>query len=212
MGWTDAYELRDHQTFTQQSVLNVWHVERSDASVVAGEIITAYIDTVMPDIRAIQPDTLDHTLIECQSLSEPTDFASATFTPSAGLLAGTTLTAFNAAAIQFNRRRTDMKNGQKRWVAGNEAQAVGNLWAAGFMVLLNALGTKILTTWQRTASPGVPVCEYVIVQRVCDKFDTEGRCVKYRLPETLAEYLSYQPLTFIARDTIRSQTSRKRLI
>lgn len=212
MAWTDAYEIKDKQSYTQQQVLNIFHVERADTGVTAEEILTAYVDSITGIIRVIQPLSLTHDVLECQSLSDPGDFATATFTPNAGLLSGNALSAFSAATIQFNRRRTDMKNGQKRFVAGNEANIVGNIWTTAFVDLMDDVGDAMVADWERAASPGVPVCNYVIIQRICDEVDAEGKCIRYRLPENVSEYLSYQPLTFISRDTIRSQVSRKRLI
>lgn len=212
MAYADLYEIRDRQTYTDQQVLNVYHAERLSGGFGATQVGQSFIDSVMPDVLNIQPSQLTHDLIEVQSISEPTDFASLTFSPNVGLLTGQSNSSFMAAAIQFNRLRTDMKHGQKRWVAGSETEASGNDWITSFVTLLTTLANAVIANWEETANPGVPVARFTIVKRVCKTFDAGGKCLVYELPQVLDDYVNYFPTTFIVRDTIRSQVSRKRLV
>lgn len=212
MAFTDLYQIKDHQSFDGQALLNVYQCEKLNPAFDADDVLFSYLDTVVPLLLIIQPIVLTHTSFECQSVSDPLDFATGTITPNAGLLAGQALTNFTSAAIQFNRLRTDMKNGQKRWAAGTETQIAGNGWEAGFRTDLDDLGQVIINNWERDADPGVPVASYCIVKRVCETTDPAGKCIVYRLPEDQTEYVSYFPTSFIVRTNARSQVSRKVLL
>ncbi len=212
MGFTDAYEIRDRQTYTGQQVLNVYHCEKLNPAFDSNDVALAYRGTVMDAILAVQPSQLTHDVIEVQSLSEPTDFATLTFTPNVGLLTGQSGSAFTAATIQFNRLRTDMKNGQKRWVAGSETEMSGNDWITSFLVDLDVLAQAVIANWIDPAVPGVPVATFAIIKRICTTSPSPPCVGGYRLPKDTDPYIAYFPTSYIVRDTIRSQVSRKRLI
>lgn len=211
MAYADLYELRDKQDLGGQDVLNIYHVEKADPAYEADDIAQAYLDSIMPSILLMQPDDLQHSVIEVESLADPLDFATLTFTPNAGLLSGSALSTFSAAAIQFNRRRTDMKNGQKRWLAGIETRIAVNTWDATMIGLIDDVGDALVADWELTADPGVKVCEYVIIKRICVGSPPPDPCVTYRLPDDDAELVMYHPIAFITRDKVRSQVSRKKL-
>ncbi len=213
MAFSDLYQILDNQDVGGQRILNVYQVTKLNPAFDSADVLLAYLDTVYDDVRAIQPDTLTHGVVEVASLSDPLDFATGTRTPDIGLLAGNPLASFVAATIQFNRLRTDIKNGQKRWVAGNEGTVTGNFWTAAFNTLLATLGTTLISQWEDAASPGIPVCSLIILKRFCTTSPSPPCVGGYRLPENDAEAaISYIPTSFSARDTVRSQTSRKRLV
>ncbi len=212
MAFADLYEIRDRQSRLGQEILNVYHAERADVAFEAIDVGTAFLDTFIPSLLAIQSTFTVHSVIDVQSLDDPSDFTSITFSPNTGVRVGAQLSTFNAAAVQYNRRRTDMKNGQKRWDAGLETDIAGNAWAAPFLADLDVAAAALLNDWERTAIPGVKVAEYVIIKRVCIVTPPPVPCPGYRLPKDDAELILYHPITFIARATARSQVSRKQLI
>ena len=212
MAFSDWYEIIDTQSTSGQIVLNVYHVQKLSPAFGANDVLSAYIDTVVPQVLAVQPISLSHDSFSARSLSEPTDFAASTISPNIGTLSGVALSTFTAATIQFNRLRTDMKNGQKRWVAGTEAQVVTNIWSAALQAALVTLGQSIISQWEDDSNPGVPVCTFGILKRICTVQPPPVPCPSYRLPESDAELLFYTPSSFNVRDTVRSQVSRKRLV
>lgn len=205
------YEVKDMQEVGPQNLLNVYHVQRDNAGVSAGNIATAYIDSVIPDLLLIQPTSLNHSTIEVTNLADPTDFANVSIDPEAGTRVGDPFAGFVSAAIQFTRTRNDMKNGQKRFMAGVEADSVGSLWAAAFLDDLDDVKAAILAPWERAANPGFDVCFYAIIKRVCTTQPPPDPCPGYRLPEDNDELEFYIPTSGVSRDTLRSQVSRKRL-
>jgi hypothetical protein len=212
MPLSDWYELIDVQIFSAQTVINVYHLEKQNPAFQASEIFDAFQDSVVPSLLTVQHQSIVHSEVTVRNLADPLDFFTGVLSPDEGLITGVALTSFTAATIQFNRLRTDMKNGMKRFAAGSEATALTNFWTAGFVVDLTTLGSAVVLPWERLPFPGVEVCKFGIIKRVCTTQPPPTPCPKYRLPETDEELVFYIPLTFVVRDTIRSQVSRKRLV
>lgn len=214
MALTDFWQVKDNQLYQGKPVLNVYHVKRVLAGANAGLIATAFLDWVVSgDLDQIQTDGLTRTTVEVENLGDATDFASVGSSAFPGLLVGQDLPSFNSATIQFNRTRNDMKNGMKRFLVGREDETNDGVWAAGFLVLLQALAAVILDPWETAASPGVDVVEYCVLRRFC-VVPAQDPCQAYRLPNTDTEIddWHYVPSSSTTRARVRSQTSRKRLI
>lgn len=205
------FEVKDKQDVGPQQLLNVYHLQESSPGATAGEVATAYIDTVLPLLLLIQATNLNHSVIEVTNLVDPTDFANVSIDPTPGLRVGNPFASFVAATIQFNRTRNDMKNGQKRFTAGIEADSVGAIWGAIMLSDMDDLKLAILAPWQRDAAPGVDVGNYVVIKRVCTVLPPPDPCPGYRLPVDDDELEFFNPSSGISRDTLRSQVSRKRL-
>jgi hypothetical protein len=106
-----------------------------------------------------------------------------------------------------------MKNGQKRFLFGNDTDAVDGVWSAGFLTNLDTVAASIIDPWEKAAAPGVDVVAFVILKRFC-VVPAQSPCLDYRLPNTDAEIDAnhYIPIATTQRARIRSQVSRKRLI
>ena len=211
MAFTDLYEVLDKQSIGGEQILNAYQVERASGAFGALDIATAFVDSVGSFIRNIQHTTVTHDIVTARSLDDPTDFASVVMSPNTGILTGDQISNFTALTIQFNRRRTDMNNGQKRYAAGNELQAVGNQWAATFITTAQILADRLVQPWETAAAPGVDVCSMVIIKRICTTSPSPPCAGGYRLPLSSDPLTLYTPVSALVRDTIRSQVSRKRL-
>lgn len=212
MAFTDLYEVLDLQSIGGEPILNAYQVERASGAFASLDIATAFIDSVGSLIRNVQHITVTHDIVTVRSLSDPTDFASAIMSPNVGVLVGPQIANFNALTIQFNRRRTDMNNGSKRYAAGTEGQFSGNQWDAPFLVTAQILADRLVLPWETAAAPGVDVCTLVIIQRICTTSPSPPCVGGYRLPLSTDPLTMYTPLTALVRDTVRSQVSRKRLV
>jgi len=212
MAFSDLYEVLDLQSIGGEPILNAYQVERASGAFAALDVAVAFIDSLGTVIRNVQHTTVIHDIVTVRSLDDPTDFASAVMSPNAGTLTGPQLANFNALTIQFNRRRTDMNNGSKRFAAGTEGQATGNSWDAPFLVTAQILADRLVTPWERAAAPGIDVCSLVILQRVCTTSPSPPCVGGYRLPLSTDPLVMYTPISALVRDTIRSQVSRKRLV
>lgn len=211
MALTDFWELKDNQVFEGKSILNVYHLKRILPGADAGDVGTAFNDWVLDsNLKDLQPVGLTRTFVTVENLGDITDFATLSSSAHGGQVVGQEIPGFNAATIQFNRKRTDMKHGMKRFVAGTELEMDGGEWVGGFFVLLQALAAHIMLPWERDTAPGVDVVEFCILKRFC-VVPAQDPCLAYRLPITDAEVDDnhYVPDSSTTRPRVRSQVSRK---
>lgn len=214
MALTDYWQLLDKQVYNGKPLLNVYHLKRILAGADAGDVAQAFVDSVLDGpLDSIQVTGLTRTTVEVSNLGDATDFTSIDSSSFAGVLVGDPLPSFNSASIQFNRTRTDMKNGSKRWFVGTEAEQLGGDWVVGMLTLLTTLRDAILAPWEDASVPGVDVCSFTILKRFC-VVPGQDPCQVYRLPDSSAEVDAwhYVPLTATVRTRVRSQVSRKVLL
>jgi len=213
MALIDFWELKDNQVLQGQNILNVYHLKRIAAGATAQDVADAFEFSILTlNFLGLQDVGVSRTTIEVQNLGEPTDFVNSDSSAFPGSDTGDHWAAFTAAAIQFNRTRTDMKNGQKRWMMGNETDAIQGTWDAAFINSLDLIGDAMIAPWVTAAAPLVDVCSFVILKRFC-VVEAQDPCLKYRLPDDNMEIDDnhYVPTSFTVRDRQRSQVSRKRL-
>lgn len=213
MALIDFYEVRDFQQLGGRNILNVYHVRNLGAGGPAANVAQAYIDWVLPVLIPLQYVALSRTFIEVQNLGSAFDFATVDSSAFPGTRAAIALPTSNAATIQFNRTRTDIKNGMKRFAVGGETDVTVNFWEAAFVTSIQALGDKIVDPWELAATPGIDRVEFVVLKRFCTTTPSPPCVGGYRLPDAAEIDTNwYAPLTATARTTVRSQVSRKRLI
>lgn len=210
MALSDFYEIRDAQVFAGRNMLNVYHVKKVLGGIDASDVKDAFINHIVEDhLVLLQPDTVSRTTITIENLGDPTDFFIVDSSTLPGQRVGQTLPGFNAATIQLVRARNDMKHGQKRYFVGGEADQNNGLWGGAFITLLQALGTDLVTPWEKDATPGIDIVEMVVLQRYCI-VPAQDPCVGYRLPNAAEIDTSYYvPQSTIVRAQVRSQVSRK---
>ena len=211
MALSDFWEVKDRQVFDFKPVLNIYHVKRIDGGADAAAIAQAFLDWILlAELVTVQPVKLTRTTVDVENLGSPTDFASLDSSAHPGSVTGPQLPGFNAATIQFNRTRTDMKNGMKRWVAGTETELNEGTWLSTFITLLQGVADRIMTPWEEAASPGIDLVEFCVLKRFC-VVPAQDPCLQYRLPNTSAEIDAnhYVPTNALARSRVRSQVSRK---
>ncbi len=212
MALSDMYEILDRQIRVGEPILNVYHAVKIDAGANATTIATAFDESVLPAVTLLQVAALSHTLIEVRNLDSPTDFTTRVPTNNVGLRTGEGLATFDAVSLLFNRTRTDIRNGQKRFDGGQETDITNNTWLTTFTDQVQLAGDAIVGPWELDAVPGIIQCRFVIIKRVCTVQPPPTPCPGYRLPVTDAELVFYQPLTSQAATLVRSQVSRKQLV
>lgn len=211
MALADWYEVLDKHNAGGVNLLNVYHVERDSGSITAADVAEAFEDDILTPLLSLQDNRIVHTAIEVRNLVTETDFHVRSPSPNTGLKTAISgFAQFYACAIQFNRTRNDMKHGQKRWMVGIETDASDSTWESAFLTAMETMRDPLLTDWEKASGPGVPICRYGIIARVCDVFEQDP-CLQYRLPELDTELRFFKPISAIIRNQIRSQVSRKRL-
>ncbi len=214
MALADFWQLKDNQILGGRNILNVYHLKRLLVGATASDVAQAFLDHVLTaTFLALQDNNLTRTTVEVENLGTPTDFAALDSSAKVGTDSGDHPAIFNAATIQFNRTRIDMKNGQKRFLFGNDTDAVDGVWSAGFLTNLDTVAATIIDPWEKDSAPGVDVCAFVILKRFC-VIEGQSPCQAYRLPDDNTEIDDnhYIPIATTQRARIRSQVSRKRLI
>jgi len=210
MALSDFWELKDNQILSGKAILNVYHLKRISGGASAVDVANAFTNTVLVSaFLDMQDDNLTRTTIEVRNLGTPTDFVALDSSGFPGTDTADHGPVFNVASIQFNRTRTDMKNGQKRFTVGNDNDQSDGVWDATMISEIQALGTTIHNPWQTAAAPAVDVCSFVILKRFCI-VPGQDPCKAYRLPDnTEIDDWHYVPTSKIVRSRIRSQVSRK---
>ena len=209
MALSDFFEIRcKSRQGSSEEMLNVWHVHQLGLFT-AVEIGEAFVDTALSAITALQSSFISYTSMDVWNLGDPIDFITVDLTGSGGARAGEVLPIHNAVEIRFNRTRRDMRHGHKRIGGIVETDSVSGGLATLFMVDVVAACATILADWERSAFPGVSVCEYVIIKRIPIVDPITGETTGYRLPTIDGELVSYRPLTASPADFISHQVSRK---
>ena len=149
------------------------------------------------------------TSIDATSLDNPADFATVAGSPSTGNISSTSgenLATFIAAAIRFNRQRSDMHHGWMRFSGFREQQVTGDVWAGTVTTALVTLGNLLMADI-KDPTDSFNICRLHIVKRIAYTASSGKRA--YRLPENASEYVSYIPLTYELYPTVTTQNSRK---
>lgn len=211
MAISDFWELKDNQFLSGKNVLNIYHLKRIQAGATAQTVADAFTNSILTGQFLMRQDSnLTRTTVEVRNLGTPTDFHVLDSSAFVGTDVGDHPAIFNAATIQLNRTRTDMKNGQKRYVMGNDDDGADGSWDAVFLAHLATVAGTLIAPWVTLAAPAVDVCSLVVLKRFC-VVEGQDPCLKYRLPKDSAEIDAdhYVPISTTVRTRIRSQVSRK---
>lgn len=208
MALSDFYEVIQTLTLQGVEMKNVFHVMKLSPGFTAVDIARAYNETVPPLAAPFMSDAVTMTSLEVRCLDNPLDFG----TFNVGVPGGDTnplVSRFVAYGVRFNRLRSDMRHGYKRWPGVTELGIQNGAVTAGYITLLNALNDALVATWY-SIIPVNPtnICQYVIIKRVFDETTNPGSPF-YRLPINDSELVFYRPLTYQTAAAVTSQNSRK---
>jgi len=209
MALDDMYQLLDVSNYLLENNLNVFHVVRSGSGFDANDVGQAFVASVLNEILDIQLPTVTHTEIQVKNLGDPTDFDTIVLSGKVGTRTGSAAPSSLAAEVRFPRKRTDMRDGFKRFGGIAEETFSGQDFAAAFLTDVDKIGAAMIAQWEKASDPGVSVCRYVIIKRICTVDVAPLPCPSYRLPETDAELTFYQPTASESKTTVRTQVSRR---
>lgn len=207
MAFSDAYQVRIHQTQGAVNLLNVIHVERLTVDFGASDIREAFIDTVLPTWKSLVVSGLVFASIDVVSLSNPEDFEIAFPIGQQGNGSGLVGPALIAANLRLNRTRTDVRNGSIRIGGISEDSYNVNAFVSSFRDDMSDFGDALLDTWAKI-SPAGNVCQVHVIKRVLVPATSTHKAY-YRLPENTGEYISYHPTQHTLNVNVSSQVSRK---
>jgi len=209
MALNDMYNILHKHTIAGTTLLNVYQVERANAGETAGAISDAFQNSILPTLRLWQHTSIVNNELVILNLGDALDFGSFPLSSAAGLKAGSVASDFNAGSVKFNRLRSDMKNGFKRFAGVTEGEIAVNDLTAPAVILLDNIGTVMVANWLASADSHI-VCNFVIIKRVCTTTPAEGDpCPQYRLPIIGDPLIFYTPTSGVGLASVRSQVSRR---
>lgn len=190
-------------------ISNAYHVERANSGENAQEINDAFSNSVLPEIRLLQSDSLINVDQVCFNLGDPEDFHTADLGSAPGLRTVVNSPTFLAPAIRFPSLNRNVRAGQKRFAGTGEEDYVVGVLQPTITGLLEDIADAMIANWLASADSH-HVCNYVIIKRVCETEDPgTGKCLKYKLPDTTVDLVFYTPTAYTINPSISSQVSRK---
>lgn len=170
------------------------------------DLYEAFIEDMLPDIAAMQPNDIDHVEIAVQSLFDPTDFTVQTI-----LAPGTWAVEANAqfTAVSFGLRLPTraIRPGSKRIGPVPEDAAVSSaITSVPYLAAVNVVRASLGSTIEPAANPS-RTFDPVVVKRI--KETSPSGVVSYRLPTSFGE-ATYAPITAVTVDLFVSHQDSRR--
>lgn len=188
---------------------NAYHVERANPGETAQDVNDSFVNSILPAIRLLQPDTFTNVEVVCFNLGLDTDFHTQAVGNDGLRVSAADSPSFLAAAVKFPTGIRGVHSGQKRFAGLLEADVSFGTLVAGTQTLVNNIADDVIADWLASSDSHI-VANYVIIQRVCDTVPPPGDpCPQYRLPVSDAELEFYTPTTHVLNVNVSSQVSRK---
>jgi hypothetical protein len=201
IGTSVVFELRDFQTFFGSTFLNVYHYVQDTAGTAdsASNVAAAFLTTVLPDILAMQSESLEHTLIEVEQLGSLTNYTTLVLIGADGTETGSDMPQYNSAAFKLVRTTKETRNGSKRIAGMTEENVTGNNFTAGFKTEMDGVAATLespLVSGSITHLPAI----------VGGKYDTT---VTPAVLKPVANWV-YNPISSVAASSrVTTQNTRK---
>lgn len=206
----DVIELVHEQLYMGQTVNNVYYFQDSVGGTPLTTLSAWFETNVVPKVKALQAAELSHVNLRLRNLFDVGETYEEVLTGTgAGAADAAELPAFMAYSIRLDHPTGDIRPGFKRIAGGRETHMDDGLLNATVITLMDTLAGELINP------PTTALTSYVhvIVKRICETSNpTPGAipsCLKYRLPETVAEAELAYPDTFESQTRPTTQNSRK---
>lgn len=204
MGATgDVFQLVDEQVVRGQQVLNVYFYEQAAATAGNGaeQLVTSWIDQIMPGITGWQTDDVLHTSVYAKNLFNESEAYTELLSVSGTGGSSDIMTTFNAVGYQLIGDNAAVRDGAKRYAGIYEGAVTdGVITDPTQMGLLDDLADLLFAGLLVGLAPDVFLP--VVVGRIL-----EGGV--YRLPTTQGEAVVSQVIDSLWNPEVTSQVSRK---
>jgi len=107
------YILIDLQVVDSMEMLNVYAYEQTTGSGDSSALAAAYVDSILPSMKAFQSSGLEHIKVQVTNKEVPSDFTELA-TAVSGEISGERLPPFCAFSVQLSRASRASRNGHKR--------------------------------------------------------------------------------------------------
>ena len=201
----DIFEVVDTAEMNGQKLLNVYFYRAQGVSVTdndSASVVTAFIDTVLPDIVAFQEEQVVHTSIKARNLFDDSDAHEELISVAGGNTGHEVLGTFEAVGYRLVGNNAAVRSGAKRYPGiGEYAVTDGVISDEGIIAILNTLAATLFADlpWGLLAAE---ILIPVIVQRI--KVGSE-----YTLPTNQGEAVYSHVTDTLWSPIVTSQVSRK---
>lgn len=144
----NRYRITDAQVYLSQGCLNVYHYKQiAGTAGSASDLLTPFIEFIIPDILALQMAQLTHVAFTCVNLDDLDDYAIVTPAPAlAGTLsAGDPEPSYIALEFQFIRSTRASRHGWKRIAGVSENGVSGNDITGTYPTAVNTAATAMFS-------------------------------------------------------------------
>lgn len=172
----------------------------------AEKLNTAFLESVVPKVNALQTVEVANVSLDTFNLLDPLDIDTMLVAGS-GALGGVVDSNQAAIAFRSNRIRRDIRRGQKRVPGIPDINISDNDVAAPFDPAVNALAVQLGSTITTATIPQTPVYVPIVIKRIFVGIINNRR--RYRLPETELELAYFDAVAWQWNRRISSQNSRK---
>lgn len=205
-GWLDAISIRHTMTYLGQECIGFYTVERETSAVTVSQCLSAWSEFLSTSLRNRQSDQVVYKQLDGMLLSDVSQIATLSLGDVTGTKIGDPMPVFVAATVQIIRTTGAIRHGWKRYPGVVEADVVAGVMTGAEVAAWNADPVpKLVAIW---TEQGNPRCHLVVVKRI--KYTPVGSTKPaYRLPQTAAEYLAFDPVSGNCVG-LGSQNSRKR--
>lgn len=206
----DCIELVHEQNLMGQSVNNVYYFEAVTASASLIDLASWFETNVTDRVKAFQLDLVIHENLRLRNLFNDSETYEEPLSGNGDIASSTNeLPSFMAYTIRLDHDNGAVRPGFKRYAGVGEAGITDALVTLAVTAQLENLILNLVNP-PVTANPD---WVHVVVNRVCETPNpTPGaipRCLKYRLPESQAEYTPGYIQTGASYSQPTTQNSRK---
>lgn len=201
----DVAELVHEYTFGTQTMLNVYFFEAVDGTAALIDLAGWFNSNVVPDIKALQPDTTTHVELRLRNLFDDAEVYDLALsgTGSIPTASDNPLPSFVSTSLRLLHAQGNLRSGWKRIQGGTESYADGGVWSAAYQTLVDNVGGHLVNP----LTPTLATWAHVVVGRI--KYTTPDGSVAYRLPSTQAEAVIGYPTSYVTGTRLTTQNSRK---
>lgn len=206
MALSDAYMLRDFQTYEGEEILNVYFFQDLLLASIAQNLVEAYETGFLPKVKAIQTSNVVHVKLDAVNLADPSNFYEKVIAV-AGDTTSDPLPAHDAVNYSLRINSRSLRPGSKRYCGVAEEYTTKNLITnAGYIALLETLRVQqsdiLLSGVVETFQP-------IVVKRVKYNPDPlQPDKFAYRLPEDDGEYVFGDVVDSLLNLKVSHQVSR----
>lgn len=180
MALADIYQLIHKQAHLGEVIQNVYFYQRSDVESTAGMLIAAFIEDMLPEVRALQTNDYVTTEVSALSLGDLTDFDLEPLNLVGTYGTGVPLPSFNAIGYTLKLNTRAVSPGSKR-IAGIPAEVVTEdfVTSSGYLATMETLRLAMLAQVQIDDAIFFPV---VVKRTKTAVAGTVPQKYKYTLP------------------------------